>query len=189
MSNEFFQIKNHPIADYGKGVFARKTLLPGAIILKEQPLCRAGKSDASKVDAYNALDNSDSARFLTLHGTCCCTDPARCNETRITKIWHINAFAHKNGSYVYHQASNFNHACLPNAFWAIEDEATITITVIRKIEEGEEITIPYFDTIGTTEERIKCTRDLWNFTCGCSACKSGIEITNRMCEEWSKADW
>lgn len=146
-SNAFLHIKPHPALGHGTGVFARKELLPGSIIFEEQPLCRAGGSDESKEDAYNAMKKSDKQRFLTLYGACCCTDPTYCNESIVTKIWHINAFSHENGTFIYHLASHFNHACLPNAIWEINDQATMKIQVIRKIEEGEEVTVAYFDTI------------------------------------------
>jgi hypothetical protein len=186
-SNVFLEIKPHPAL--GKGVFARTILQPGTIIFEEQPLCRAGLSPQSKIDAYNALKITDKARLLSLLGRCCCPDPVRCNETPSLKVWHVNGFCRDEGSYLYYLASNYNHDCLPNAVWDINDEATLIVKVIQEIKEGEEITLPYFDGVGTAEERRRTTKDIWRFTCECQSCKANIEITREMYNEWFIVDF
>ena len=68
--------------------------------------------------------------------------------------------------------SRFNHSCRSNAqyFWN-EDTNTRDIRALRKIKEGEEITVNYNTTlVEPRDERRRILKDKYNFDCNCEAC-------------------
>ena len=66
--------------------------------------------------------------------------------------------------------SRFNHSCRPNAqyFWNV-DTNTRDVRALRKIKQGEEITLSYNSTL-SREERRTYLKDQFNFDCSCEAC-------------------
>ncbi|XP_057849663.2 uncharacterized protein LOC131060445 [Cryptomeria japonica] len=64
--------------------------------------------------------------------------------------------------------SFINHSCFPNANCIVVGEAMFIIAA-RKIEGGEEITIPYFDTLEPLFRRERICRGL-GFKCECKRC-------------------
>lgn len=67
--------------------------------------------------------------------------------------------------------SRCNHSCSPNAKWDW-DTATfsLSLSAVRPIRCGEEITIQYTSPVRPWEERQALLRSLYGFTCYCSAC-------------------
>ena len=94
------------------------------------------------------------------------------SEETACKVWGIfktNSF--QNG--VCLAMSRFNHACQSNAqyFWN-EDRNTRDIRALRKINNGEEITVNYEapSWLKPTEERQRELKNKYNFVCNCAAC-------------------
>ena len=68
--------------------------------------------------------------------------------------------------------SRFNHSCRSNAqyFWN-EDTKTRDIRALRKIKEGEEITVNYISAlVEPRDKRRRILKDKYNFDCNCEAC-------------------
>lgn len=93
------------------------------------------------------------------------------SKQKAEKVWGIletNTF--HNG--VCLKMSRFNHSCRSNAqyFWN-EDTNTRDIRALRKIKEGEEITVNYNTTlVEPRDERRRILKDKYNFDCNCEAC-------------------
>merc|ERR1719234_3024648 len=90
------------------------------------------------------------------------------NAFEVWGIFETNTF--HNG--VCLKMSRFNHSCRSNAqyFWN-EDTNTRDIRALRKIKEGEEITVNYISALlGPRDERRKILKDKYNFDCNCEAC-------------------
>lgn len=76
---------------------------------------------------------------------------------------------------VYLQGSFFNHSCLPNAMYDIDDKGTLTIHSIREIKRDEEVTINYvlipaFLAMNNATERRKMLLEEFKFSCECASC-------------------
>merc|ERR1711971_533323 len=89
---------------------------------------------------------------------------------RALEVWAIytSNFFH-NGVCI--KMSRFNHSCRPNAtyFWNT-DTNTRDLRTLRKIKEGEEITVSYINTTESREERQSLLKDRYNFDCNCEGC-------------------
>ena len=78
--------------------------------------------------------------------------------------------------------SRFNHSCQPNAqyFWN-EDTDTRDMRALRKIKQGEEITVSYIsigrEQLFGRDERCNYIKDTYHFDCRCKACDmAGEEV-------------
>ena len=74
---------------------------------------------------------------------------------------------------VYLQMSRVNHSCRPNAEISDSDSNTADLRALRKIKEGDEITICYIDddkSRWTREERSGDLKSVYNFDCACEGC-------------------
>ena len=96
------------------------------------------------------------------------TFPTLC-KGKALKVWSIyktNGFP--NG--VFLKMSRFNHSCRPNAEWLWNKETkTQDVRVLRKIKEGEEITLGYTSQWAREERRAEL-ENYFNFNCRCEAC-------------------
>merc|ERR1712037_825266 len=74
---------------------------------------------------------------------------------------------------VFLKMSRFNHSCHPNAAMSCRVSNTQDVRALRKIREGEEITICYTDSsesLWSREERRAELKSLYNFDCNCEGC-------------------
>eukprot|EP01125_Pyxidicula_operculata_P001944 TRINITY_DN1189_c0_g1_i2.p1 TRINITY_DN1189_c0_g1~~TRINITY_DN1189_c0_g1_i2.p1 ORF type:complete len:320 (-),score=48.44 TRINITY_DN1189_c0_g1_i2:38-997(-) len=71
---------------------------------------------------------------------------------------------------VFQLLSFINHSCSPNCV-VIFDGPSATIKAIRDIKSGEEICIPYIETITSTSNRRKELNSYFKFFCECDKCK------------------
>lgn len=71
-------------------------------------------------------------------------------------------------------ASRMNHSCLPNALRGPgEEEGTVEVRALRRLEAGEEISISYFDDDALcmpTAARRAVLQGRWQFKCECKRC-------------------
>ena len=91
------------------------------------------------------------------------------NALKVWGIYKTNAFT--NGVFV--KMSRFNHSCHPNAAMSCRVSNTQDVRALRKIREGEEITICYTDSsesLWSREERRAELKSLYNFDCNCEGC-------------------
>ena len=91
------------------------------------------------------------------------------SKEKAFKVWGIyktNGF----GKGVSLKFSRFNHSCRPNAEWFWnEDTNTQDVRAVRRIKEGEEITVRY-TILWSREERLTELKNNFNFDCHCDAC-------------------
>ena len=107
---------------------------------------------------------------------------------RIWTIFRTNAF-HKG---VCLRMSRFNHSCRPNAqhFWN-GDTKTRDLRALRRIKEGEELTVSYsggLDLISRKERRARM-KEAFNFECQCEACnltKTEIQDESKTFQRYNK---
>jgi hypothetical protein len=78
------------------------------------------------------------------------------------------------GSVMYPSASYFNHSCDPNMI-KIRQGRTVLFVSSRDISAEEELCISYGHTERKVEERRKCLRDWWGFTCNCPRCTQELD--------------
>lgn len=77
-------------------------------------------------------------------------------------------------NYVGIVSSLFNHSCIPNANYLLNDRG-VKIISTKDIKEKEEVTIAYiFEYIPKVPRREKLF-NVFNFECDCAACLSQIE--------------
>ena len=81
---------------------------------------------------------------------------------------------------VYLQVSKFNHFCRQNAeiFWN-QDSNTAYLRALRKVKEGDKITICYIDddkSRWTREERRGDWKSVYNFDCACEVIATGEQV-------------
>merc|ERR1712130_5651 len=96
------------------------------------------------------------------------------NALKVWGIYKTNAFT--NG--VFLKMSRFNHSCHPNAAMSCRVSNTQDVRALRKIKQGEEITICYTDSnesLWSREERRAELKSLYNFDCNCDGCDMTAE--------------
>lgn len=60
----------------------------------------------------------------------------------LARIYEVNCYEMGRGTCVCLEASKNNHSCVPNAYYSWNNDIKrLTVHAIRKIPEGEEITI------------------------------------------------
>lgn len=192
--------KEAKVSGKGVGCIATKAIKKGDLVLKEAPqlffpnvsvttfeeclvvvktFMEMSKEDQERyLDLHNKYDDDETTwsvgmkqRFTAiLQATNQMTFPNISQEKafRVVAIMDTNEF--QNG--VCLKMSRFNHSCRPNAqyFWNV-DTNTRDVRALRKIKQGEEITLSYIHTmIGSREERRTKLKDGFNFDCSCEAC-------------------
>ena len=92
------------------------------------------------------------------------------SKDKAFKVWAIyktNAF--DNG--VCLKMSRFNHSCRPNAQWFWNDDTSSQdLRALRKIRQGEEITLSYIPNMVSWAARRAKLKGSFNFDCSCEAC-------------------
>lgn len=186
MENKLFVRKSHPDPNIRFGLFAKKNIKPGTVILPEAPLYKAEGTIADEEAAVDALSPTERILFDGLCGNCRCNNRP-CEETAITRTWNSNSFAIakvKEYSGLFYIASHSNHCCLPNCSWDISVKGWIVVRAVQKIERGDETTISYFGATGSAEERRKLCENNWGFCCACEACSSGADTSENFLQMW-----
>lgn len=163
-----------PSPGKGEGVFARRNLAPGTVILSEQARCKISKpgidiTENDVLEAYQKLNAADQKRFMGLH------ESHRLLSSKLLRVYKANCFRTKDdGTELFLEISKINHSCVPNA--SREGEGDVADIVARKpIKEGEEIFINYnqdFDGL-TKFQQMAITKAYFGFECDCSACSLG----------------
>ena len=94
------------------------------------------------------------------------------SSSQLARKLRMNAFNIDGGCALYLTASKFNHSCMYNAGESVDQESyKMCIFALRNIQEGEEITIPYFGSlvIDNIEKRREMLSKL-DMQCSCIAC-------------------
>jgi len=93
---------------------------------------------------------------------------------KINKITNANSFG-ANGVGIFLKASIISHSCDPNCKWEI-DGNKLTITSLREIRAGEEITVQYIPLVQSWHLAIRRTVIMQRrgFLCQCMRCKQDV---------------
>ena len=77
-----------------------------------------------------------------------------------------------------------NHDCTPSASCTVDAEGKVTVSALRDIAEGEEVTISYIDATADVDERRKVLATHYGFECRCARCvaEQRKELKQRMKE-------
>ncbi|KAI5864833.1 hypothetical protein GGS23DRAFT_619486 [Durotheca rogersii] len=163
--NELVEVRASPLG--GNGVFARRALRRGELVLAERPVFRASPNslyrqlDGLAPDVRAAYDRMVGHR------------PSRGVDRR-QAIFMTNSFVVGTQSYVYLVAARFNHACAPARsvdYRPVPASASppggrvLEFRMARDVEAGAELTISY----GLLTPRNLYVR--WGFRCACGACQ------------------
>ena len=75
-----------------------------------------------------------------------------------------------------------NHDCVPSCQATVDDNGHVSITALRDIAVGQELTISYVDAAKPFEERRVILRDHYGFECRCQRCvtEHSKELKSRM---------
>lgn len=166
-----------PIPGKGKGVVATATILKGTRILFESPLFSITRSyKATKKRELQqqiarkvaSLPRKQRRAFRSLYNAFEDEDPGDLGIVR-TNALPLGHEATESG--IFLDGARFNHSCSFNAHdnWN-EILQKLTIHAVRDIEEGEEITICYLETIQNRGARQSGLQDIFGFLCLCSLC-------------------
>ena len=168
----------------GNGMFATEDIPYDTEIVKEDPLFvlhlyEGGKP--SREDLYNALSklsSDDRARYARLFGD---DDKMRWAQNHFS-IHHEQKTYQQKPFGIYPQCARLNHSCSPNAMRIYHSDQSVSLVAIRKIAQGEEITITYMphdQVFASRETRQTLLRKRGIFTtrgqCMCVACVQGAQ--------------
>lgn len=111
-----------PSPGKGEGVFARRNLAPGTVILSDQATCKIFKpgihiTENDVLEAYQKLNAADQERFMGLH------ESHRLLSSKLLRIYKANCFrTNDDGTVLFLEISKFNHSCVPNASKEVEGD-------------------------------------------------------------------
>lgn len=156
----------------GKALIATEDIAPGTLILSDPALitteCITSEETTEKDlgRALRALPKDLQRAYLSLHNNY----PGEGNP--LTNIVRSNGYplGPSGAGGVFVNVSRINHSCKPNAkhTWNSKLQQQ-TVYAIRKIHEGEEITLSYLAG-GSSEERQGILKSHFRFECKCELC-------------------
>ena len=157
----------------GQALVAAQTISKGCRILTDAPLLtfpRQGSDSATSlmVAAKLRLVSKDQQRaFFGLHNNHGGSLPPFLGIAK-TNALPLGPQATEGGIFLL--TSRINHACLPNCqhSWN-SSRGEITVHAVRDIEQGEELTIIYCDTLPSKQRRAEL-QNHFGFECACKVC-------------------
>ncbi|KAG6030569.1 hypothetical protein E4U19_000408 [Claviceps sp. Clav32 group G5] len=162
----------------GKGLVATRNIPKGTRILSEQALFTityvADVQERQRLisQQVDLLSNDQRHAFLSMHNVHPFNDSAK----RYFGIFQTNCLPAGGTSPPYKsaiclQVCRINHDCEYNAIFNWNERIKRhTVHVIRDIDAGEEITVPYVDFLKNREIRQTILKAAWDFTCSCRLC-------------------
>ena len=97
---------------------------------------------------------------------------------KMTRKINLNSFrVGTTSGAVFYMPSFFNHSCIPNCWYVIDQKTGfMKIIAIRRIEPGEELTITYYKKDLSSREMRMQILNGWFKECRCESCKNGRNI-------------
>ncbi|KAK4610545.1 hypothetical protein CLAFUW4_14166 [Fulvia fulva] len=153
----------------GDGVFARKPLTQGTIVMVDNAVMLVPKRSVSVSEqdseaAFDKLSQRDQKIFLQLHEG--------------TRAYSSKPTPDENASLICLNVSKINHSCRPNAESIDGTNAySMRIRAIKTIEEDEEIFINYqpMVSMSTRARRQKWLELYYGLKCDCVACSASAQ--------------
>ena len=205
---ESFLYQEELLPGKGVGCIAVRDIEAGSLVLKEFPqLLMSDRTTEYDFDdlhddvvkSFLKMELEDQQRYMELYnmhdedignwseGVKECFDGARLklfgmvfsniSKEKALKVWGIyktNTFTYG----VYLKMSRFNHSCHPNAAMVCHFNNAQDVRALRKIKQGEEITICYTgcnESLWSREERRAELKNVYNFDCNCGGCEMAEE--------------
>jgi len=178
----------------GRGLFSRRRLAAGELVLKEKPLVTIVTPHTPKTLAryvaelrqkVRALQEEKLEEFFQLaiaRPDICTKDRT---ESMMMGIFQTNSITIREldklkgkelGAAVYPKASRLNHSCAPNVAWSFDaTKNVIEVRAVRNIDDGEELQVCYIDPVNMAEDRRKLLKARYNFDCSCPVCALPLE--------------
>lgn len=149
------------------------------MILSEMPLMTQIKSgsDLKEADIVSSLSRLTEHQQREFHAL---SAGGLRVLTPLVRKYKTNAIGHEwrglpsGSSCVCIQISRFNHSCIPDAQFVLnEASGAVEIRALKPIREGAEITVCYFGELNLlpAPKRALHFAYLWGFSCDCPACK------------------
>lgn len=175
--------------DRGFGVFTRRKIKAGTLILAERPLLSLSKTEESDPTAIervfsSLLTRAEQKTYLHLF------DAEKSRMSRVTSIYYSNCYNCEGlkadgtgGSAIGAMASRINHSCVPNVLFSYH-EATdeMRFYAIRDIPRGKEVSSNYDKSVfEVAAQRRRKQQMYYGFMCTCEACEPKTDF-------WAKSD-
>eukprot|EP01062_Namystynia_karyoxenos_P035910 TRINITY_DN26197_c0_g1_i1.p1 TRINITY_DN26197_c0_g1~~TRINITY_DN26197_c0_g1_i1.p1 ORF type:complete len:341 (+),score=105.69 TRINITY_DN26197_c0_g1_i1:86-1108(+) len=183
----------------GLGVFARRPLQPGDLVLREQPV--VSLTPASWVELAPLLDAAaDTPAGRAAFELCGVPDSelgaaawAAPGSARAKRVLRANSFetygdslwedGAADGAALFALAARFNHSCAPNCSFRFEglglgdDSLPLAIAVrcALPVRAGAELTLSYLPELHQPRERRRADlRERFGFACACTRCAAEL---------------
>lgn len=176
-----------PIDGKGKGLIATQTIEPGTCLISEAPLFTTADIKSADVERelvriVKGLPKDSQRAFLSLHNN----NPGREPFSNIIRSNGYPLGASSDIGGIFLNIARINHSCLANTqqAWNVKRNQE-TAYVVRRIKEGDEITISY--TIGgPSRERRSQLKRFFSFDCNCEICSLPSERLEESDANYSK---
>ena len=191
-------IRVEEIPEKGVGCVAVVDLVPGTLVLREEPTLYVTPDmdgHAETINAFAELNSEEQDKVLQLYNAysmeeslwtetmrkeldICVVDAGDISYTGVSKqtalkvwqIWLTNAYDQG----IFLLLSRFNHSCQPNTeyFWNTDLEVwALDVRTVRQVRAGEELTVCYRSFWpNSTMERQSMLRGSYSFDCYCEGC-------------------
>ncbi|KAF9482876.1 SET domain-containing protein [Pholiota conissans] len=174
----------------GKGLFARRHIRNMEVILTERPavitpyiMAVAAPSPQLYADIFGKLskDVYNTLVDFEAHKSMDHESLIRVNALAIPLSVPDYEYAelptHRG---IFLQTGRCNHSCGPNAKWDWDlSSFSLTLSAVREIRVGEEITIAYVPLHLPQKEREASLRDMYDFSCVCEFCAQSSDEINK----------
>ncbi len=145
-----------PSPGKGLGVFAKKAISPGTIVIQERNIMKVPflAKEVAKADVHNAyasLTGIEKKQFMKL------MEMDIPGETKILRIYKSNQKGLATIAWINLRLSRVNHDCNPNCEITYSDSNhhETYLIALKHVAEGEEVTLSY---IGVSREGSKAHR-------------------------------
>ncbi|UJR07268.1 hypothetical protein I4U23_011556 [Adineta vaga] len=170
--SDLFVIK--PIDGKGYGMFAKRDLQCGTVIICEKSLMKFPNYSSSIVleSIYDKLDSKSQRRIRSLVAS-------HPYKHSLLSICDTNS--------VFYYISMVNHSCERNVFWIWFDynnKQEMKLIADRQIKAGEELVGSYIERFHSRERRHELLQHSWLFKCQCYICERH-KIDKEFDEQWA----
>ena len=164
-----------PLEGRGLGAIAKRDILVGDLLMREQPLLRLTPDGLGRYDAhyYGGRESARAGLATLAQDVCGVRGDAADALTRAieTNGIVINHESEERFSVVFLTISRLNHSCRPNCeFHWDNDREEGCIKVVEPISSGSECTFNYGAVHASYKARQKYLKQRFGFLCDCDLC-------------------
>ncbi|KAI0164059.1 hypothetical protein GGR57DRAFT_498155 [Xylariaceae sp. FL1272] len=189
-----------PAPGKGYGVFTRRSVKAGDILMSEQPIVSLPRfNEPSATAAVQAMlrprdfQHDNLEELFQLTGS---QQPDNEYELIRNNGWSLGGGSSQQT--VWFGIAHMNHSCRPTARVITQESGWALVRALTDLPTGKEITVDYqgLDDFGwshpdtgiPTVEQVQASfQQTWGFTCNCAAC-SNPEVTNKLRERMTVSE-